>query len=115
MTNKSPYEKIGRDIGELVASKQLAYGKSFQKSGECLRQMFPNGIRPDQYDELLAIARILDKLFRIAHDPDAFGENPWKDAGGYCILGAEMFIDKSQRRQEDEQKKALDPSQNNSQ
>jgi hypothetical protein len=105
--SSSQYEKIGNEIGKLVASKQLAYGKSFQKSGECLRQMFPNGIRPDQYDELLAIARILDKLFRIAHDPHAFGENPWKDAGGYCILGAEMFIEKSQKRDENEHEDKL--------
>ena len=70
------YEEIGRDVGELVSEKQKAYGDSFGRSGECLRQMFPNGIKPEQYDDLLTIARIIDKLFRIANDPQAFEENP---------------------------------------
>jgi hypothetical protein len=36
---------------------------------------------------MLAITRIVDKLFRIATKKDAFGENPFKDIAGYGILG----------------------------
>jgi hypothetical protein len=36
---------------------------------------------------MLAVTRIVDKLFRIATDKDAFGENPFKDIAGYGILG----------------------------
>lgn len=36
---------------------------------------------------MLAITRIVDKLFRIATDKDAFGESPFKDIAGYGILG----------------------------
>jgi hypothetical protein len=68
------FESIGWNVGELVQRKQKAYGDSFGRSGECLRQMFPDGIRPEQYDDLLTIARILDKLFRIANNKDAFNE-----------------------------------------
>ena len=78
MSNDS-YDSIGWDVGQLVQSKQRAYGDSFGRSGECLRQMFPEGIKLNQYDDLLTIARILDKLFRIANDPKAFSENPWQD------------------------------------
>ena len=78
---------IGQEVGKLVADKQKAYGDSFGRSGECLRQMFPDGIEPHQYDDLLTIARILDKLFRIANDPDAFSENPYQDIVGYGLLG----------------------------
>ena len=78
---------IGGDVGKLVAEKQAAYGDSFGRSGECLRQMFPEGIRPEQYDDLLTIARILDKLFRIANNKDAFDENPYQDIVGYGLLG----------------------------
>ena len=78
---------IGQEVGKLVADKQKAYGDSFGLSGECLRQMFPDGIEPHQYDDLLTIARILDKLFRIANDPDAFSENPYQDIVGYGLLG----------------------------
>ena len=81
------FAKIGQEVGKLVTDKQKAYGDSFGRSGECLRQMFPEGIKPHQYDDLLTIARILDKLFRIANDPDAFSENPYQDIVGYGLLG----------------------------
>lgn len=81
------FAEIGQEVGKLVAEKQKAYGDSFGRSGECLRQMYPDGIKPEQYDDLLTIARILDKLFRIANDPDAFSENPYQDIVGYGLLG----------------------------
>jgi len=81
------FTKIGVQVGKLVHDKQLAYGDSFGRSGECLRQMFPEGIKPNQYDDLLTIARILDKLFRLANDPRAFDENPYQDIVGYALLG----------------------------
>ena len=74
-------------IGELVAEKQVAYGDSFGQAGACLRRMYPKGIRPDQYDDMLTITRILDKLFRIAADKTAFEENPYRDINGYSLLG----------------------------
>jgi hypothetical protein len=85
------FEKLGSDTGHLVAEKQKAYGDSFGKSGECLRQMFPTGIEPSQYDDLLTIVRVLDKLFRIANNPDAFEENPWRDICGYALLGMHRY------------------------
>ena len=81
------FGKMGELVGRIVKAKQEAYGDSFGKSGECLRQMYPDGIKPDQYDDLLTIARILDKLFRIATDPEAFEENPYQDIVGYGLLG----------------------------
>ena len=81
------FSQLGDDVGKLVYDKQLAYGDSFGGSGECLRQMFPEGIKPSQYDDLLTIARILDKLFRLANDPSAFDENPYQDIVGYALLG----------------------------
>ena len=83
----SNFAEIGAKVGKLVHDKRLAYGDSFGRSGECLRQMFPEGIKPEQYDDLLTIARILDKLFRIASDPTAFDENPYQDIVGYGLLG----------------------------
>ena len=87
------FADIGKDVGELVKEKQEAYGDSFGRSGECLRQMFPNGIQPEQYDDLLTIARILDKLFRIANNKDAFDENPYQDIIGYGLLGMKRHED----------------------
>ncbi len=80
------YEEIGRTIGALVDEKNKAYGSSFQFAGEILKVLYPDGIRPDQYPDMLYITRVIDKLFRIATSKDAFGENPAQDIAGYSIL-----------------------------
>lgn len=82
------YAEMGKLLGELTQMKNTAYGDSFAKSGDILAILFPNGIRPDQYRDALAIVRVVDKLFRIATRKDAFGESPWKDIAGYGLLGA---------------------------
>lgn len=82
------YAKLGQEIGELVQSKNKAYGSSFSKSGDILAILYPSGVRPGQYTDMLAIVRIVDKLFRIATDKDALGEDPWRDVAGYALLSA---------------------------
>lgn len=82
------YVRMGLDLGLLLAKKNAAYGNSFEKGGEVLALLYPNGIRPDQMIDALAAIRIVDKLFRIATDRDAFGESPAKDIAGYAILMA---------------------------
>lgn len=84
------YEKIGTVIGKLVDEKNKAYGDAFHKSGEFLKILYPDGVRPDQYTDMLAIVRVFDKIMRIANRKDAFGENPWNDLAGYGILKAEI-------------------------
>jgi hypothetical protein len=48
--------------------------------------LYPDGVKPEQYIDLLVTVRIVDKLFRIANKKDAFGENPWQDIAGYGLL-----------------------------
>lgn len=83
----------GSTIGALVARKQQQYGDSFGQSGEVLRVLYPDGVAPDQYDDMLSVVRIVDKLFRIAQrrgagDGDPGGESPYRDIAGYGMLGA---------------------------
>jgi len=80
------YLTIGKEIGELLEKKQLAYGDSFGKSGAIFEILYPNGIPVEQFDDALTIIRVVDKLFRIATDKDALGESPWRDIAGYAIL-----------------------------
>ena len=80
------YEMIGVEIGKLVDEKQLAYGDSFNKSLGILKILYPEGIKLEQYPDVLAVVRVIDKLFRIATNKNAFGENPWMDIAGYSIL-----------------------------
>lgn len=84
------YEEIGQEIGALVDKKNAAYGDSFNKSGEILKLLFPKGIKPEQYEDMLFIVRNVDKLFRLATNKDAFGENPCRDIAGYAILKSKL-------------------------
>ena len=53
---------------------------------------------PEQYDDLLTIARMLDKLFRIATNPNAFDENPYGDLCGYALLGMNRYNNKKETK-----------------
>ena len=81
------YEEIGKEIGKLVQEKNVAYGDSFGQASKILEVLYPNGVQPSQYLDVLAIIRVIDKLFRLANKKDAFGESPWRDICGYAILG----------------------------
>ena len=52
-----------------------------------LRLLYPDGVRPEQYDDLLALTRIVDKCFRIANGNQG-EENAYADVAGYGLLGA---------------------------
>lgn len=80
------YCRIADEVARIVIAKQAAYGDSFGKSGTVLSVMYPNGIPVDKLDDALVVVRVLDKLFRIATDKDAFGEDPWKDIAGHALL-----------------------------
>ena len=84
---KKRFEEIGKTIGALVEEKNIAYGDSFSRSQEIIKILYPDGVKPEQYTDMLAITRVIDKLFRIANKKDAFGESPWRDICGYAILG----------------------------
>ena len=85
--DKKNFISIANSVGELVQEKNEAYGDSFAKSQEIVKILFPDGVQPGQYRDMLAITRVIDKLFRIATKKDAFGESPWRDICGYAILG----------------------------
>lgn len=80
--------RLAREIGKLTAEKNVAYGSSFELCGEHLKLLYPEGIRPEQYTDMLLMARIFDKEMRIAHQKDAFGESPYRDLAGYALCGA---------------------------
>jgi len=80
----SNFKELGERVGALVEEKNKAYGSSFDKAGEFLKLLYPNGITSEQYTDMLCMVRIFDKQMRIATDRDALGENPVKDIIGYC-------------------------------
>lgn len=79
------YESIGQAIGKLVDEKNKQYGDAFHKSGDFLKILYPNGVQPEQYEDMLALVRVFDKIMRIAHGNQG-NENAWNDLVGYGLL-----------------------------
>jgi hypothetical protein len=77
--------ELAASIGQQVEEKNKAYG-DWNVPGQILRLLYPNGVPPEQVDDMLTITRILDKLRRIATKKDAFGESPYRDIAGYALL-----------------------------
>ena len=84
--NSNVILQTAQTVGTLVSQKNEAYGDAFSQAGDVIRVLYPNGVRPEQYVDLLVTVRIVDKLFRIANRKDAFGESPWQDIAGYGLL-----------------------------
>ncbi len=93
------YEDLARQVGQLVDQKNKAYGNSFGESADFLKILYPNGVKPEQYTDMLCVVRIFDKLKRIATSKDAFSENPYRDIVGYGLLG--LSLDQSGNGQSD--------------
>ena len=93
-TEASKYEEAAVQIGKLVATKQAQYGDSFGNAGKILQVLYPDGVKPEQYGDMLAITRVIDKLFRIANG-DQGNESAWQDITGYGILSVVKNDDKS--------------------
>jgi hypothetical protein len=91
------YIGIAKDIGSLVKEKQEAYGDSFSKSEKIINILYPNGVKPENYRDLLTITRIIDKLFRIATRKNAFGESPYRDIAGYALLGIASELEEEKK------------------
>ena len=89
------YEEVGRAIGEIVDVKNVAYGDSFHKCDQYLKLLYPDGVKPDQYKDMLGLVRDFDKSMRIATNKDALGENPWSDKAGYAILAVGKSLETS--------------------
>lgn len=79
------YSQTGKRIGELVQLKNEQYGNAFHEAGNFLEILFPHGIRPEQYKDMLGIIRVFDKQMRIANGNKG-DENAWYDIAGYGIL-----------------------------
>ena len=80
------YHALAAGVADLVEAKQDQYGDSFATAPKILALLYPDGVRVEQYDDLLAVVRILDKLKRIATALPGDGENPALDIAGYALL-----------------------------
>lgn len=98
--NMGKYEDLAKRVGQLVDEKNKAYGNSFADVGDFLKILYPNGVSPENYTDMLCVVRVFDKLKRIATKKDAFGESPYKDIVGYALLGLQKDEDLSSKEKE---------------
>jgi hypothetical protein len=82
----STFEEMGLKIGELVTDKNEKYGDSFAQAHKLLEVLYPDGVDVVQYRRMLAITRIIDKLFRLASWNNQDDEDPARDIAGYGLL-----------------------------
>jgi hypothetical protein len=117
MTTKS-FTELANGIGKLVEEKNKAYGSAFDRAGDFLKVLYPEGIKPDQYKDMLCIVRVFDKLMRIATSYEGTEEKKveaYSDLSGYGLLGLRASLEEQQtaalknnKDQEEKLKKALE-------
>jgi len=117
MTTKS-FTELANGIGKLVEEKNKAYGSAFDRAGDFLKVLYPEGIKPDQYKDMLCIVRVFDKLMRIATSYEGTEEkkvDAYSDLMGYGLLGLRASLEEQQtaalknnKDQEEKLKKALE-------
>ena len=102
------YETIGKQIGSLVDEKNKQYGDAFSKTGKFLEILYPNGIEVKDYNNVLALARVFDKIMRVANGNQG-NENAWNDLAGYGILmsGVDARIEAEKKRIYEEMEQRL--------
>lgn len=80
------FTNIANEIGKLLDDKNTQYGSAFETVPQILSILYPSGIAPKDYQNLLTLTRILDKVQRIATNNGNDPEDPWRDIAGYAIL-----------------------------
>jgi len=75
------------ELGSTLVEKNRAYGDSVNKNQAILRALYPDGVKPDQFQDFLFIVRMMDKVARICRgDNTTFNEDAWFDLAGYAVL-----------------------------
>jgi hypothetical protein len=84
------YERGGREVGELVDSKNKAYGDSVNCIELFLRVLWPQGIPVESYPDVGPFTRIFEKMKRSTSEHAGNDtEDPRKDIAGYGVILAE--------------------------
>lgn len=82
----SAFTDVTDALGALVEEKNAAYGDATRTGVEAMKALYPNGVKPEQYERFGYCLLVWHKLSRLATKPDAFGENPIHDIAGYSVL-----------------------------
>lgn len=104
------FQELAKGIADLVTEKEKAYGSAFDKAGDFLRVLYPEGIKPEQYKDMLCIVRVFDKLMRIATSYEGTEEkkvDAYSDLMGYGLLGLRASLEEQQAQIQTKEKQEL--------
>ncbi len=76
------YEKVALEVASLLKEKNEAYGDAINRTSKIMEILYPNGIEVKDYQRILMIVRIVDKLCRESVTPAK--ENA-EDLSGYGL------------------------------
>ena len=68
------YEQVGAFIGALVDKGIPVSNGNPHEAVAVVRALFPHGIKPEQYDDLLAMIRMIDSMFLISREKKSAGK-----------------------------------------
>lgn len=76
-------EEKTQELAEMLGNKAKKYGNSYEILPDLLKIFFPEGIKVEQYSDVIFYTRILDVMIRRANGnyPDAF-----KFISGYATV-----------------------------
>jgi len=85
MNRSKAIVEVAEQIGKFISQKNESYGSAYGFVNKILRDLYAEKVEPNQYLDFVMIARVLEKISRISHHKQAFGEDPWKDIAGYAL------------------------------
>jgi hypothetical protein len=86
------FEPLCTDLAKLLWEKRQAYGSNnLNGSGEFFKLLYPDGIPAESYGDALILARMFDKMMRIAQGTQG-EEDAWQDLAGYALCARELYL-----------------------
>lgn len=88
------HERLAVEVGALCDRKNEAYGNTGTSTGKMLAYFYPNGVPVDQYNRMLILARMFDKIARLTNlggGRRALGEDAARDLVGYALVLCDLL------------------------
>lgn len=91
-------KKLFEEIENVFVEKQSKYGQVDVKIKNMLKELYPNGVKPEQYNEFMNVLKMLEKISRLTNENiDIKGKSDaLVDLAGYAMLGVKKMGEQSE-------------------